>query len=485
MRVTARLSVAAPAAALVSVLALSCATNPVTGKRELSLMSEAQEIGAGQQMDPEIRAEMGLYDDAELQRYVEQIGLRLARNSERPNLPWHFAVVDAPAVNAFALPGGYIYITRGILAYIEDEAQLAGVLAHEIGHVAARHSAQQYTRATLGQVSLLGAGIFVPRARPLLGAASTALGVAFLKFGRDDELQADQLGARYAATNGWDPAGVPELLETLSRISAATDRAGVPNWLSTHPNPDARVERVEGLVKELTAGRAQGRTARDEYLRRIDGMVFGDNPKQGLVRGGRFLHPDLRFALRFPESWKVNNSASSVVAEAPGGNALMLLQLARAAEGGNPRAAASAQMSKAGFTEIEGGAADINGLNAYVGVYRGTIEGAGPVAMRAAHIAHGGRVYLVAGLASPEAFAQADPVFQQSIRSFERLSAAEAADIHPNRVDLYVVRPGDQWEAIARRSGGAADAATIAIMNGRTPADPPPVGERIKIVVGG
>src|SRR5918993_5070565 len=140
----------------------SCATNPVTGRREFTLMSEAQEIAVGRESDPQIKAEMGVYNDPELQKYVSDIGMRLAKLSERPNLPWQFTVVDQAAVNAFAVPGGFIYITRGILPFLADEAELAGVLGHEIGHVTARHSAQQYTRALGGQLLLTGLGVFVP-----------------------------------------------------------------------------------------------------------------------------------------------------------------------------------------------------------------------------------------------------------------------------------------------------------------------------------
>jgi predicted Zn-dependent protease len=226
---------------LLAVALAACATNPATGNKEVSLMSEAQEIALGQQMDPEVRKEMGVYNDPTLQAYVESVGKRLARESERPELPWHFTVVDVPAVNAFALPGGYIYITRGILPFLRDEAQLAGVLGHEIGHVTARHSAQQYTKATGATLGLTLLSIFVPETRPLQGVAEQALGVLFLKYGRDDELQADRLGVRYTAAADWNPAGVAGMLKTLERLDQARgSRKGVPNWMSTHPAPEDR-----------------------------------------------------------------------------------------------------------------------------------------------------------------------------------------------------------------------------------------------------
>src|SRR5918995_584630 len=331
-------------AALVAILALlvsACATNPATGKREFSLMSEAQEVQLGQEMDVQVRREMGLYDDAALQRYVESIGMRLARASERPALPWHFAVVDEPAINAFALPGGYIYLTRGILPFLDNEAQLAGVLGHEIGHVTARHSAQQYTQATTAGVGLTLLSIFVPEARPFQGMAEQALGVLFLKHGRDDELQADRLGVQYTGKTGWNPGGVAGMLQTLQRLDEATgSRKGVPNWLSTHPAPADRVQQVQRFIEEnpIAVGTA-GTTRTADLNRLVDGMVFGDRPSDGIVRGNQFLHPELRLALRFPEGWEIQNSASQVLARAPDRENYMLLQFVPNARGSLPQIA--------------------------------------------------------------------------------------------------------------------------------------------------
>src|SRR5688572_14642753 len=264
----------------------ACATNPVTGRRELSFMSEAQEIAIANESEPQIKEEMGVYNDPELQRYVSELGLRIAKISERAHLPWRFTVVDVPAVNAFAVPGGAIYITRGILPFLDNEAELAGVLGHEIGHVTARHSAQQYTRQISGMIGLTALSIFVPAARPFGDIGSQALGVLFLKYGRGDELQADQLGARYESTLGWDPAGVPAFLSTLGRLDeAAGARRGVPNWLSTHPDPLARVKDIQPVVDQLKASGPSFVTNRDALWQRIDGMIYGDNPEQGIARG--------------------------------------------------------------------------------------------------------------------------------------------------------------------------------------------------------
>ena len=402
-----------PAASAVLALTLACATNPATGKKEFSLMSEAQEIELGKSMDGEVRKEMGVYEDAELQRYVESIGMRLARASQRPTLPWHFAVVDEPAVNAFALPGGYIYVTRGILPFLDNEAELAGVLGHEIGHVTARHSAQQYTKATSAGLGVQLLSIFVPEAQPFQGLTETALGVLFLKYGRDDELQADRLGVDYTAKTGWNPAGVGGMLRTLARLDEAEgSRRGVPNWLSTHPAPADRVQKVQGYIAQSGAPVGTTGETRDDvaFLRRVDGVVFGDSPSQGIVRGNTFLHPDLRLSIAFPRGWEIQNSREQVMAKAPEHNEFMLLQLVPNASGAIDQVA-RATMANAGFRQVNGERAQVNGLDAYVGTYQGQLEGLGNVVTLAAHIVHERNVYLFAGLAPPNVYHSAQRQF--------------------------------------------------------------------------
>jgi len=473
-------------AAFVALVALACATNPATGKRQFNLMSEAQEISAGQEADAQVKKEMGLYSDGNLQEYVSNIGLKLAHLSERPNLPWHYAVVDVPAINAFALPGGYIYITRGILPFLNDEAQLAGVLGHETGHVTARHAAQQYTRAVGGTIGLVALGVFVPGARPFGQLAEQGLGVLFLKYGRGDELQADQLGARYAARANWDPGGVPEMLMTLGRLDEASgQRRGVPNWLETHPDPLARVKEIQPAVEQLAAGRTDLVRNRDAMLRAVDGMIYGDNPDQGVVRGTSFIHPPLRFRIDFPNGWDVQNSSEQVMAKASGADVYMLLEQVEMPRGNGVENIARAQMENAGFRIVSGSRDRVNGLDAYIGLYQGSLEGLGNVRMRAAHIVHNGNIYLVAGFAAPNIFDPLDSAMLMSIRSFKPLTADEAAAVRPNRIDIYVVREGDSWQSIADRSGGVIKPATLAVMNGAEPNSQPMVGSRIKIVVGG
>ena len=471
---------------LLLLLVAACATNPVTGEREFTLMSESQEIAMGRESDAQVRAEMGVYNDPELAKYVSDIGLRLAKLSERPNLPWQFTVVDQPAINAFALPGGFIYITRGILPFLENEAELAGVLGHEIGHVTARHSVRQYTRTVGGAAALGALGVFVPAARPFSQISEQALGLLFLKYGRSDELQADQLGARYEADGGWDPAGVSGMLSTLGLLDDANgSRKGIPNWLSTHPEPLSRVSDIEPVVAKLKAGRSDFVTNREALDRRMDRVIFGDNPEQGVTRGSAFFHPPLRFRIDFPAKWEIANSPQQVVAKAPDADVFMLLQTVDKPQGQTVRDVALSHMQAAGFRSTSGDRTTINGLDAFVGVYQGQIEGIGDVTSRAAHIAHGGRYYFVAGLVIPAMFEQVDQAFTASIRSFRPLADAEAQAIRPARIEFYTVRPDDMWDSLAERSGGAIKPSTLAVMNHTLPDAAPRAGTRIKIVVAG
>ncbi len=447
-------------------------------------MGEEQEIQIGREQDVEIRREMGVYADRELQQYVSDIGFRLAQVSERQNLPWHFTVVDAAAINAFALPGGYIYITRGILPFLEDEAQLAGVLGHEIGHVTARHAAQQYSRSTSAGLGLLVGSLFVPEARPLAQLGQSGLGVLFLKYGRDDEAQADGLGVRYASRAGWDPAGVPRMLGTLARIEETSDQKGVPNWLQTHPQAEDRVQRVQAAVAQAESGATSFQSGRDVFLKHIDGIVYGDNPEQGVVRDNRFLHGGLRFAMEFPDGWKVSNGPSQVVARESTDGAVMVLQPLTRPVGQTLEDVAVRSMANAGFRALDGSRTSISSLDAFVGTYQGSMQGMGRVTVRAAHLVYERRVYLIAGIAPQQAFERDEPAFTKAIGSFRPLTRAEAENVHPNRIDFYMAKAGDTWQSIAERQGRVVSATLLAIMNGHAVADQPRAGERLKIVVG-
>ena len=482
-------------AAVLVLFGAACATNPVTSRHELAFMSETQEIALGRQADVEIRQEMGVYDDPLLQAYVDEIGMELATRSHRPELPWQFTIVNSPAVNAFALPGGFIYLTRGIMAYLGNEAELAGVLGHEIGHITARHVVQAYTRVIGVQLGLVLGQIFVPpmRANPygtpgLSDLAANGLGLLFLKFGRDDEIQADRLGAEYVAAASWDPQGVADMLTTLARIDEVSDGRGVPNWLSTHPDPADRVVEVEPTVAKVSAlvDSAALRVNRGGYLERLQGLRFGDNPEKGVVRGNQFLHPALRFALEFPEGWEVQNSEMVVLAKLPRQEIYIVLQLGENLSGQNLEEVAENGMQSAGYRIRSGNRITVNGLEAFWGLYESQVGNSGLVFAHVAHIRVGNSVYVFGGFGPSEEFKDEERNIQASIRSFRRLSKDEADDIRPNEVALYDVKSGDTWQVIAQRDGEEIVlASTLAIMNGYAVNEQPLPGNQIKVVVPG
>lgn len=313
---------------LLALSASGCAVNPVTGERQLALISEAQEVELGRQSGQQVRQTMAMVDDPELQAYVERVGRRLAAESERPNLPWTFQVVDDPTPNAFALPGGPVFITRGLLDLMDSEAELASVLGHEIGHITARHSVTQISRAQLAQLGLGLGMIFVPEIRQFGDLAGAGLNLLMLKYSRDAERQADQLGFRYARQEGYD---VSEMVDVFAALQQAGDLAGqsaIPGWLATHPAPAERIEAVEKRLAKLPEDRFEATLGRTEFLGMIDGLVYGENPRNGFFRANTFYQPDMKFKLSIPEGWQRQNLARAVVGVSPNQDAAFQLMLA-------------------------------------------------------------------------------------------------------------------------------------------------------------
>jgi predicted Zn-dependent protease len=312
--------------ALAAALLAGCATvtNPVTGQREITVMDERSEIAEGRKAHEEVLQDYGVYASPRLQAYVNELGQRLAKQSHRKNLEWHFTVLDSPEVNAFALPGGYVYVTRGLMAYMESEADLAGVIGHEIGHVTARHGAQRATRqqtAGLGVLAatVLGAVLEVKGVSGATDIASTlSQGVAagyIASYSRDQETQADKLGAEYLARNNYDPKNMIDVIRVLKsqeQYAADTARAegrkppAGAGWLASHPSNDKRLQDIAQFAAQYKG--KYGDEGRARYLQAIDGMTFGESREQGVTRGRNFFHEPLGIALTAPEGWKVQNS---------------------------------------------------------------------------------------------------------------------------------------------------------------------------------
>lgn len=460
-----------------------CVRNPATGKREIVLVSESQEIAMGQQSDVQAREEYGVVDNAALQGYVQAMGRKLAAVSHRPGLEWHFTVVDSPVVNAFAIPGGYIYLTRGILAYLGSEAELAGVMGHEIGHVTARHTVRQMTRTQLAQIGLGVGGILSPTFGQFGNLAESGLGLVFLRFSRDDEREADRLGVEYAARAAYDPREVSNFFEVLGRLSAANDRQTIPGWLSTHPDPPERVQTTRMLAQEwiqmlgLTAERMS--VNRDNLIRSIDGMVFGNDPREGFSEGPQFYHPALEFQIAFPEGWQVENTRTAVLALDPQQAAQMQLRVAKAPAGTTAAEYARALASQ-GMVPQRSEETMINGNRAFIGTY--AIRGeSGPLAALAAFIEYRNQIFEIVGVTSD--FRRYGEPLDKSIRSFARLTNQRILRAQPDRMQVYTARQGDTLSAIAERTNNPrVNADQLAILNRLAIDQPIAPGRLLKIV---
>ena len=468
----ARGSIARSLGALVTVFALvagmtGCATNPVTGKRELSLVSESQEIAMGQASDKSVQAEYGLYNDPALAAYVDSIGQSLARHSERPSLPWHFRVLDSPVVNAFALPGGYVYVTRGLLSVMNSEAQLAAVMGHEVGHVTARHSARQMTEQQIAQLGLGLGSILSARVAQYSGAASQGLGLLFLKFSRDNETEADMLGVRYATRAGYDPREMPDTYVTLAAVAARGGAGRLPTILQTHPDPGDRFQRTTALASDavaaLPAATQRTLTIREVRLKQaVDGLVYGDDPRQGYSEGRAFYHPGLGFQMRWPESWTIQNGSTAVVAVAPavaGATVTAQMQLSLV-QSGDPAAFARQLATRQGVTAVNGNAEMIGGHAAWVGEIRAT-GAQGEQVLQCAIVQRGATTSLEF-LGAPSSISGA---FGETARSVRDIDEARRR-VTPKQIALARPLVGAPFTAfLATLSGLAAPADEIAMIN--------------------
>ena len=417
---------------------LACVKNPATGKHQLSLVSEKQEIEMGKEGAQAVASTIGLYEDAELQSYVQSLGERLVAVSERRDSPWTFRVADDPAVNAFALPGGFIFVTRGILAHLDNEAQLMAVMGHEVGHVTAQHSVEQVSREQLASVGLGVGSALSPEVRRFAGVGAMGLQLLFLKFGRDAERQADKLGLRYALAADYDPREMPKVFETLGRVSDQQEGGErLPAWLATHPDPEERVIKTEARIEELGRDLEGTTVAEGRLMQNIDGIIYGDNPRDGFFRGERFYHPELRFSFDFPEGWKAANGRQVVLAQSPEGDAA--LQLMAAGEK-SPRATLSKFLEQSGAKA----AGDIKRVGAAEAVPFVAKSESGEIAGVAAALSSQGHHYLIIGFSTAERYASYESALQKSIASFAKVSDKAVLEAKPARL-----RAGKLAEATA------------------------------------
>jgi predicted Zn-dependent protease len=484
--------------ALGGIAACTRVVNPATGQTEFTAMSPDQERQTGKAQHPQVLLQFGgAYEDPELQAYVTRIGEQLVAVSELPQEDFTFTVLDSDVVNAFALPGGYVYITRGLLALADDEAELAGVMAHEIGHVTARHSAQRYSRGVLAQggvaigtilAGVLGGGAAAQLAQQAGGVSAEAY---LAGYSRDQEFQADELGVRYLARGGYDPTAMSSFLTKLERndqlmrrLAGREEADPATSWFATHPRTPDRVLRAAEQASAAMPG--EGRIGRDQYLEQIDGLIYGEDPSQGYVRGRTFVHPDLRFAFDVPAGYRIVNTPAAVIGRAQ--NSLMKFDAVGVPAGRD----AGAYLAGDWAGELGAGRlgnvtqAQVNGMPAASAVAAGQLDDGQPVTVALAAIRAGDEqvyrfMFISPGRMSP---AQAN-AYQTTVNSFRRLSADEAAAIRARQLQVITVAPGQGVADLARRMAvDSLPQEQFELLNGLEPGAPLAPGQKVKLVVG-
>jgi predicted Zn-dependent protease len=468
------------------VLFENCARNPVTGKKQVVFMSEEQEIAMGKEADPQIVAEYGLYQDQALQTFISQKGQELAKVSHRPNLNYEFKILDSEILNAFAVPGGYVYFTRGIMAHFNSEAQFAGVLGHETGHITARHSVAQQRNAMLGQLGILTTVLINPNLGRYAQTASQGLGLLFLKFGRDAERQADELGVEYSSKIGYDAKEMADFFTTLERKSAGGEGGELPEFLSTHPNPGDRNTTVARLAAEWKQklNLTNAIINRNSYLQRIEGIVYGEDPRQGYLENNIFYHPELKFQFPVPQGWNYQNTPQRVQMAPKDGRALLMFTHA---PGKTLQAAAGAFLEQNSLVAVESQNTTVNGLAAITMVAEPRqVQGQQqqqPIRLLVYFIQYNNVIYMMLGVSNAADFGQFASPFMNSMAGFRALTDQSKINKKPERVRIKTLKSSMSLEQAFRSlSVPSTRFNELAILNGMNLNDNVPAGMMIKIV---
>lgn len=468
-----------------------CAVNPATGENQVMLMSPDEERTIGAAEHPKILKEFGgAYDEPQVSGYIATIGGRLAAASDMAGLGFSFTVLDSPIVNAMALPGGYVYITRGLLSLAQNEAEVAGVLGHEIGHVIARHTAARVSRAQVAQLGLLGLSLLGAAAGLPSGLGQVAGTVAQLhlqSFSREQEFEADMLGVRYLTRTGYDPAAMASFLGHLRAHSGlqaviqgrSPDSVDTYDIMATHPRTADRIERAT-----TAAGVApgQGRALdRDALLRALDRMVFGDSPDNGVTRGREFAHRSLRFRFEVPEGFQLINRPDMVLARNTTLGAAILFDMDRRPTAGALKSYIVRDWAQAPLNEVE--TLTVNGLPAATGWLRGNTNQGQLIVRLLAIRAEPQLVFRFLFLSPPSTTQSLAVPFRRATYSFRRLSQAEAAQIEPRRLTLHRVSAADTADALARRMNVEShDRGWFDVLNGLAAGRKLVAGDYVKLV---
>ena len=464
------------------ILSLSgCAVNPVTGKQDFVVLSEEQEIQMGREYNAKILRQYQIYEDEKIQNYVQSIGESLAKKSHRPNLIYRFTVLDSPEINAFALPGGYIYINRGLMAYMSSEEELAAVLGHEIGHVTARHSVRQYSQAQL--MGVLSAAIEINSGRTAGDLANLASGALLSGYGREMELEADDLGAQYIYQDGYSPQGMYDVLAVLKDQEIYSKKVAKQRGIeprnyhgvfASHPSNDKRLQEIlDNVSQNFVKGTNKSKS---NYLAMIEGMVFGDSQQAGVTRGNEFFHGPLNLYLSSPENWEIINNANSLVFKAPFGEATLQVTLEDLNFVESPEEYLKRFVRNTTDEEV----LMIDGLSGFTAkTYRSGRT------TRMAVIFKDDKAYqFIAYLKDRDGdFSSYDLQFMNIIKSLRSLTEKELKYSQPLRIKTYKVRQGETYESIASTSSITLNPEDqLRLLNGDYPDKELTVGRVIKIV---
>lgn len=462
--------------------ATACSVNPVSHRPELTLMTVEQEKRIGAEEAEKVEQQMGLVDDPALTDYLNLLGQRLAKESPRQDVTHHFYVADMPEPNAFALPGGHVYVTRGLLALVTSEDELAGVVGHEIGHVAARHTVQTVSKqgpfAVLFGIASGLTGIVSPLVGNIIGGVgNVAQSLVFSPYSRSQESEADKIGQEMAAKAGWDPDGLSVFLNTLSREEdLLSKKPRRTSFFDSHPATPDRVKNTSEHAKQITRAIREPISASQEaFLEKLNGMVVGQRAANGVVNENIFRHPDLNFFIQFPEGWNVENTPTKVVSAPKDGHRAVVFQAV--AKGDDPREGVRA-LENESKTQLKTQPTRVNGLPAVTARFSES-----KLTVDMTLIAYGGMVYQIAAIAPTREFQESEQVFRQVAQSFRPLSTEERASITEDRIRLVKARQGETVRAIAARSNSVWKPEQVAVANNLTDYEPLPKGHVIKIAV--
>ncbi|SHJ20669.1 Putative Zn-dependent protease [Tangfeifania diversioriginum] len=475
---------------IISILLMvpSCAVNPVTGKRQLMLMSEAQEIAMGEQYDPQVISTFGQYEDEQLMRLIQAKGDEMGKISHRPNLQYHFRILDTPVVNAFAVPGGYIYFTRGILAQFNNEAELMGVLGHEMGHITARHTVSQQSKQQLGQLLLIGGMIASEDFREFAGYAMQGMQLLFLKFSRDNEREADRLGVEYTSRISYDGQKMADFFNVLNKMQMESSQGGIPTFLSTHPDPGDRYTTVTQLAGQWkdSLGYNDWQVNEDNYLQMIDGMVYGEDPRQGYVDGNAFYHPEMKFQFPVPAGWQLENSPLQVQMAPKEGNAMMIFSMARQ---DNLDEAAETTLSDLELNVLDSERTTVNGMPAISAVSDQASQSQQTgeqqtIKVVSYFIDYNDAIYVFHGVSTGPDFNSWFRTFESTMMNFNRLTDPAKLSVQPKRIDVRrVQRASTLAQALDSFGVPQSQMDDLALLNNMELTDRVQAGKLLKTIV--